>query len=234
MKDMEFRIKDTMEEIKAACFRAGREPGEVRLVVVSKNFNQQRIEEAYACGLRIFGENRVQELIEKIEVLPTDIEWHLIGTLQRNKVKYILGKVSLIHSVHSLSLAAEISKQSVMADLVTNILLQVNVSGEASKHGFCPQELLSQIKEICHMPGIKIKGLMTIAPMAEDSEEARPVFCELYHLAREIDRLGLSGVEMQELSMGMSDDFQVAVEEGATLLRIGSRIFGPRNYGDVV
>jgi hypothetical protein len=178
----------------------------------------------------MFGENRVQELIQKVPQLPPDIEWHLIGTLQRNKVKYIIDKVSLIHSVDSLALAQEISKRALKAGVTVNILLQANISQETSKSGFSEEELLQNIKEISVLPGIKIKGLMTIGPLVAEAEEVRPIFRRLKELSVEIDGMKLPQVEMKELSMGMSDDFTVAVEEGATLVRIGSRIFGPRNY----
>ncbi len=216
--------------IEAACQKRGRNPGEVKLIAVSKNFPVETIMKAYEAGQRMFGENRVQELVQKIPQLPPDIEWHLIGTLQRNKVKYIVDKVSLIHSVDSLLLAQEISKRALKAGVTVNILLQVNISQEASKSGFTEEELLKNIKEISTLSGIKIKGLMTIAPLVTDPEEVRPIFRRLKTLSGEINGMKLPQVEMKELSMGMSDDFAVAVEEGATLVRIGSKIFGPRNY----
>jgi len=218
------------EEIAQACRHVGRSPGEVKLVAVSKQFPVEKIKAAYLEGQCVFGENRVQELMQKKPLLPEGIEWHLIGTLQRNKVKQVLGNAVLIHSVHSRPLVQEISKQAAKQQMEAQILLQVNISGEESKHGFAEQELLRNIKEISWLPGIKIKGLMTIAPIAVDPEEVRPVFRRLRLLAQRIDELALPGVKMQELSMGMSDDFKVAIEEGATLVRIGSRLFGLRNY----
>jgi len=230
MSELSLRISELKEEIKAACQRAGRNPESIKLIAVSKNFGPEVIREAYVLGLKTLGENRVQELKGKKPLLPEDIEWHLIGTLQRNKVKDVVGEVALIHSVDSVALAREISKQAQKKAVEVPILLQVNVAGEASKHGFAPGEVLAAAKEICSLPGIKIKGLMTIAPISSDPEQVRPVFRQLRELSTVIAAAGLPGVEMQELSMGMSDDFSVAIEEGATLLRIGSRIFGPRIY----
>lgn len=230
MSEMARTITELTEEIASACRRAGREPAEVKLIAVSKNFEPAIIKEAYQSGLKVLGENRVQELKRKKNELPEDIEWHLIGTLQRNKVKDVIGEVALIHSVDSLSLAQEISKQALKRGIEVKILLQVNIAGEISKHGFSPTEVLDLVKEICTLPGIKIRGLMTVAPLAPEPEIVRSVFRQLKELSCTIERLALPNLEMQELSMGMSDDFTVAIEEGATLLRIGSRIFGTRNY----
>ncbi len=230
MSDLALRISSILDEITAACRKAGRDPHEVKLVAVSKNFAPEVIAEAYRLGLRTFGENRVQELKSKKPQLPADIEWHMIGTLQRNKVKDIVGEVALIHSVDSFSLAKEISKQVLKRNIESDILLQVNVAGESSKHGFSPAEVLEAVEEICVLPGIKIKGLMTIAPYADNPEEVRPVFRQLRKLAESLEGLDLPNLQMQELSMGMSNDFAVAIEEGATIVRIGSLIFGNRNY----
>lgn len=230
MSELARRIHELAQEITAACHRAGRDPAEIKLVAVSKNFEPDIIQEAYQLGLQVLGENRAQELKRKKPQLPEDIEWHLIGTLQRNKVKDVIGEVALIHSVDSLQLAQEISKQAQKKGIEVNILLQVNIAKEASKHGFAYVEVLEAIKEICLLSGIKIRGLMTVAPIAPEPELVRPVFRQLKELSCTIERLAIPGVEMQELSMGMSDDFAVAIEEGATLLRIGSRIFGHRTY----
>lgn len=229
MKEIDTNLQLVKEEIHQACLKVGRAPADVKLIAVSKNFSAEKVQEAYDLGQREFGENRVQELVRKQPLLPADIEWHLIGTLQRNKVKEIIDKVSLIHSVHKLTLAQEISKYALRHDKEINILLQVNIAMEESKSGFEQNELLAEIKEISKLPGIKIKGLMTIAPLVGDPEEVRPVFRQLNLLARGIEGLKLPGVEMNELSMGMSEDFRIAIEEGATLVRIGSRIFGQRN-----
>lgn len=217
------------ERIKAACERAGRTPDQVKLIAVSKNFPAEHIIPVYKAGQRSFGENRVQELLKKKVQMPGDIEWHLIGTLQRNKVKDIIDQVTLIHSVNSVELAREISKLAVKKNIKVNILLQVNVSGEISKHGFNPEEIFTAFKEIRALAGIKIKGLMTMAPIAENTEDVRPVFRGLFKLARKLEAEN-PGIVLPELSMGMSDDFEIAVEEGATLVRVGSRIFGQRIY----
>lgn len=217
-------------QLSSTSMEAGRNPGDVQLVAVSKNFGVESIREAYEAGQRAFGENRVQELMEKIPLLPDDIQWHLIGTLQRNKVKYIVGKVHLIHSVDSLRLAQEISRIARRNNQQVSILLQVNIAQETTKSGFAPEELLKDIQEISELPGIQIKGLMSIAPIGSDPEEVRPFFRSLKELSGIISSLNLPGVKMQELSMGMSDDYLTAVEEGATIVRIGSRIFGQRIY----
>lgn len=229
MRDAGAAIEMIEGEIGLACKRVGRDPAEVKLVAVSKNFPAERVLEVYNRGQRRFGENRVQELVKKRAALPEDIEWHMIGTLQRNKVKAIINKVALIHSVCSLPLAREISKHATAQNLEVPVLLQVNIAEEATKSGFQQHEILAAVKEICLLPGIKVRGLMTMAPIANDPEDVRPVFRRLKMLAQEIETLRFPGVEMKELSMGMSDDYIVAVEEGATYVRIGSRIFGPRN-----
>lgn len=230
MADIKEILATIKAEIVTACQRTGRDPEEVKLVAVSKSFPAEAVQKVYDCGQRVFGENRVQELLRKMEVLPADIEWHLIGSLQRNKVKDVVGKAALIHSVDSLGLAQEISKHASRKNLAVNVLLQVNVSGEESKHGFTPEELCRDVEEISQLAGIKIKGLMTIAPLAENPEECRPVFRQLQQLAWKLETKGYPGAKWLELSMGMSDDFCVAVEEGATMVRIGSRIFGARQY----
>lgn len=231
MNDIAARVTAVRQEIAAACQRVGRDLPEVKLVAVSKNFPPETIMEAYRQGLNVLGENRVQELLSKKAQLPGDVEWHLIGSLQRNKVKDILGEVALIHSVDSLSLAREISKQAEKRGTgQARILLQVNVAEEASKHGFKTSEVLPAIKEISNLSRIKLYGLMTIAPHTDDPERARPVFRQLKELSSKIAELELPNISMQELSMGMSKDFSVAIEEGATILRIGSNIFGTRHY----
>ncbi len=223
-------IEDIFGEIKVACDRVGRKPQEVKLVAVSKMFPVEVVQSAYETGLRVFGENKVQELTGKMPLLPQDIEWHLIGTLQKNKVKYVVGKVALIHSVDSAALLSEISRQAVKKGVIVPVLLQVNVAGEETKQGFDTEEILREIKDFSGIRGIKIKGLMTMAPIADDPEKVRYVFRELKSLSERIRNLALPGIEMGELSMGMSDDFKIAVEEGATVVRIGSRVFGARNY----
>ncbi len=215
-------------EIAAACQKAGRQVQEVRLVAVSKFVPVEKILTVYNMGQKAFGENRVQDLLKKRLLLPLDIEWHLIGTLQRNKVKDIVGLVSVIHSVDSILLAREISRCAVKKNVTVTVLLQVNIAKEAAKHGFLKDDLFNSIFEIAGLPGINVRGLMTIAPLVPDPESIRDVFSDLKLLAQQIDALRLESITMEELSMGMSDDFHVAIEEGATLVRIGSRIFGPR------
>ena len=200
------------------------------LIAVSKTKPVEMIEEAMEAGARVFGENKVQELCDKYEQLPKDLHWHLIGHLQRNKVKYIVDKAELIHSVDSLKLAEEISKEALKKNVEVNILIEVNVAEEESKFGVSVEETLALVEEIAKLPGIHIQGLMTIAPYTTDPEENRPVFRTLKKLAVDIKKKNIDNVCMDVLSMGMTGDYQVAVEEGATLVRVGTGIFGERNY----
>ena len=186
--------------------------------------------EAYACGCRDFGENKVQELTSKFEVMPKDIRWHMIGHLQTNKVKYIVDKVCLIHSVDSLKLAQEISAQAVKKQVNVSILIEVNMAGEETKFGVKPQETEALIREISLLPGISIKGLMTIAPYVEDAEDNRQYFKQLKQLAVDISYKNIDNVNMSILSMGMTGDYVTAVEEGASCVRVGTGIFGERQY----
>ena len=203
---------------------------DVTLIAVSKTKPIEMIEEAMEAGARVFGENKVQELCDKYEQLPKDLHWHLIGHLQRNKVKYIVDKAELIHSVDSLKLAEEISKEALKKNVEVNILIEVNVAEEESKFGVSVEETLALVEEIAKLPGIHIQGLMTIAPYTTDPEENRPVFRTLKKLAVDIKKKNIDNVCMDVLSMGMTGDYQVAVEEGATLVRVGTGIFGERNY----
>lgn len=223
-------IYEVQENIANACKRANRNVSEVKLIAVSKTKPVSDIEEAYATGTRDFGENKVQELNEKYPASPKDINWHLIGHLQRNKVKYIVDKVYLIHSVDSVRLAEQISMDAVKKNVSVNILVQVNVANEETKFGLSEEETINIVKEISELPNIKIKGLMTIAPYTENPESNRKYFKELKQLSLKIDSLNIPGVEMKELSMGMTGDYEVAIEEGATLVRVGTGIFGNRNY----
>lgn len=202
----------------------------VKLVAVSKTKPESDIMEAYDAGIRDFGENKVQELVSKYEDLPRDIRWHLIGHLQRNKVKYIIGKTYLIHSVDSLRLAQEIEKEAAKRNVTVDILVQVNISGEESKFGITKEEAPALVDEIVKMPHINLKGLMTIAPETSNPEEIRYVFKGLKELSIDIDYLNRDNNPVCELSMGMSGDFEAAIVEGATYVRIGSSIFGARNY----
>ncbi|AVX31403.1 YggS family pyridoxal phosphate-dependent enzyme [Carboxydocella sp. ULO1] len=208
------------EEIRTAALRAGRRPEEITLVAVSKTVPPEGIQAALAAGVTDLGENRVQELLAKQPELPPGLRWHLIGTLQTNKVKYIIDRIHLLHSLDRWELAREISKRASARGLILKALIQVNVSGEETKHGLAPGDVPVFYREVQELPGLQIEGLMTMAPFVADAEQARPYFRQLRELARE---LGL-----KHLSMGMSNDYQVAIEEGATLVRIGSDIFGAR------
>lgn len=227
-------LKENLEyvqnNIKEAVQRSGRDIKDVVLIAVSKTKPVEMIKEVYDLGVRDFGENRVQELTEKYDKLPGDIRWHLIGHLQTNKVKYIIDKAYMIHSVDSLKLASEISREAVKHSLTANILIEVNVSGEESKFGVTPSELEEMIRQISVLPGISVKGLMTVAPYVVDSEENRAIFVKMKQLAVDITRKNIDNVSMDYLSMGMSGDYTVAVEEGATYVRVGTSIFGERNY----
>ena len=219
-----------MNNIKKACKKAGRASEDVTLIAVSKTKPVTMLQEIYDHGCRDFGENKVQELVDKYEVLPKDIKWHMIGHLQRNKVKYIVDKVYLIHSVDSLRLAEEISKEALKKNVEVNIMVEVNVAKEETKFGTTSQEAIDLVDKISQLPGIHIKGLMTIAPYVEDSEENRQYFAQLKQLSVDIITKNIDNVSMDILSMGMSGDYVVAVEEGATYVRVGTGIFGERDY----
>lgn len=201
------------------------------LIAVSKTKPVSMLMEAYDEGCRDFGENKVQELVEKWEQMPKDIRWHMIGHLQRNKVKYIIDKVYLIHSVDSYNLAETISKEAVKKQVTVNVLVEVNVSGEESKFGVSCEKTLELVQHISALPNICVKGLMTIAPFVENAEENRQYFLKLRHLSVDIKSKKIDNVSMDILSMGMTGDYVVAAEEGATYVRVGSGIFGERNYG---
>lgn len=227
-------IKDNLaivhQNIRKACESADRNTDEVTLIAVSKTKPVSMLTEAYACGCRDFGENKVQELTSKFEVMPKDIRWHMIGHLQTNKVKYIVDKVCLIHSVDSLKLAQEISAQAVKKQVNVSILIEVNMAGEETKFGVKPQETEALIREISLLPGISIKGLMTIAPYVEDAEDNRQYFKQLKQLAVDISYKNIDNVNMSILSMGMTGDYVTAVEEGASCVRVGTGIFEERQY----
>lgn len=216
------------ERICAACKRAGRERNEVTLVAVSKTKPVDMIREAMETGIVDFGENKVQELTEKEAIIEKPLQWHLIGHLQRNKVKYIVDKACLIHSVDSLRLAEQINIEAEKKNLVCPILIEVNVAKEDSKFGVFPEDTLALITEIAKFPHIKIKGLMTIAPFVENAEENRIHFQNLKKLNIDIKSKNIDNVDMDILSMGMTGDFEVAIEEGATHVRVGTGIFGGR------
>ncbi|WP_026891313.1 YggS family pyridoxal phosphate-dependent enzyme [Lacrimispora aerotolerans] len=221
-------LEEVNKRILSACEKAGRDPKEVTLIAVSKTKPASMIEEAYGAGVRDFGENKVQELCEKHKELPQDIKWHMIGHLQRNKVKQIIGKTVLIHSVDSLRLAEQIEEEAGKQDLIIDILLEINVAEEDSKFGFKLEEAESAILKIATFPHVRIKGLMTIAPFVENSEENRSVFKKLRQFYVDMQRKNIDNVSMSLLSMGMTGDYEVAIEEGATLVRVGTGIFGTR------
>ena len=219
--------------IEEACRRVGRRPEEVTLITVSKTHPVPVLKEAYEAGARDFGENKVQELVDKLPQLPEDIKWHMIGHLQRNKVKYIIGRTTLIHSVDSLRLAEEINTEAVKKGITADILIEVNVAEEESKFGVTVRELPMLTEEIAKLPGVQIKGLMTIAPYTENSEENRVFFRKLKQLSVDITAKNIDNVSMDVLSMGMTGDYVVAVEEGATCVRVGTGIFGQRDYDNI-
>ncbi len=227
-------IKDNIEEvrnnIRVACERVGRDPSEVTLLAVSKTKPISMIRECMEAGQRAFGENYVQELEEKYAQLGNTVDWHMIGHLQRNKVKYVIDKVSLIHSVDSLRLAEQIQKEAAKLEHTARVLLEVNVAHEESKWGFTIDETIDAVKAVGAMPDVKVCGLMTSAPITEDAETNRQYFRELRQLYDHIGALHIPNVDMQVLSMGMTGDYVVAVEEGSTLVRVGTGIFGARDY----
>ncbi len=217
------------ENIAQACKRCGRDSKEVTLIAVSKTKPVTMIQEAMECGKREFGENKAQEMKEKYEVLPKDIKWHFIGHLQTNKVKYVVGRACLIHSVDSLHLAEAVEAESAKKDVISDILIEVNVAEEESKFGLKMEETLNLVENIAKMPHIRIKGLMTIAPFVENQEENRVVFRKLRELSVDIAKKNIDNVSMSVLSMGMTNDYEVAIEEGATYVRVGTGIFGERS-----
>lgn len=218
------------KKVQEACKRAGRNREEVTLIAVSKTKPVSMIEELLSHGVVDFGENKVQELTAKYEVLPKDLNWHLIGHLQRNKVKYIIDKACLIHSVDSIRLAETISQEAVKKNVTASILVEVNVAEEESKFGVTSEETEKLVEEISKLPNIEVKGLMTIAPFVENSEENRLVFRNLRNLSVDIAAKKFNNVTMNVLSMGMTGDYEVAIEEGATMVRVGTGIFGERDY----
>lgn len=226
-------ISENLEWVKSriadATGKSGRAPESIRLVAVSKTVSIEKIIEAREAGAELFGENRVQEALEKIDRLgPDGPVWHFIGHLQKNKVKQILGRFELIHSVDSVDLAKVINEKSQARNLITPILIQVNVSGEAAKFGLAPDALEGALRALSKLSAVRVEGLMTIPPNDSDPEKSRKFFSRLRELRDQMAELGLEGIYLRELSMGMSSDFTVAIEEGATLVRVGSALFGDR------
>ena len=224
------RLEEVEERIQEACRRAGRDRSEVTLIAVSKTKPAEVLKEAYDLGIRVFGENKVQELTEKYEVLPKDIRWHMIGHLQTNKVKYIADKVELIHSVDSLKLAETIEKEAAKRNRTIDILVEVNVAEEESKFGLKVEEVIPFIEKVAGFSHINVRGLMTIAPFVENPEKNRSVFADLRKLSVDITEKNIDNVNVSILSMGMTNDYEVAIEGGATMVRVGTGIFGARNY----
>ena len=218
------------ENIKKACEKAGRDRNEVTLIAVSKTKPVEMLKEVYDTGIRNFGENKVQEMCEKMDVLPEDIKWHMIGHLQRNKVKYIAGRTELIHSVDTYRLAEEINIQAKKKNIIIPILVEVNIAGEESKFGTSAEDAMLLVEDISKLENVRIKGLMIIAPYVEDAEENRPYFRKIKQLAVDIANKNIDNVSMEILSMGMTGDYMVAIEEGSTMVRVGTGIFGARNY----
>ncbi len=228
MNTIRDHLTEVRENIRKACERAGRSPEEVTLIAVSKTKPLFMLEEAYEAGARDFGENKVQEILEKAPKMPEDARFHMIGHLQRNKVKQVLPHAVLIHSVDSLRLAEQIDQEAEKLGITANILLEVNVAKEESKFGMMPEEVPELTEQIAALPHLRIQGLMTIAPFVDDPEKNRPVFQKLYQLSVDIKKKNIDNVSMSVLSMGMTGDYQVAVEEGATMIRVGTGIFGAR------
>jgi len=216
-------------KIKEAAEKTGKKSEEIKLVAVTKTIEVERIKEALTAGVTAIGENRVQEARGKYASLPQELEWHLIGSLQTNKVKQAVEIFAMIHSVDRIPLANEISKQCVKLGKTMDVLIQVNISGEETKQGADLEEAESLVRYAAALPGIRVKGLMTIAPFVEEPQEARPVFRRLKKMQEELQKQSIVGIELDYLSMGMTNDFMVAIEEGANIVRVGSGIFGERN-----
>lgn len=227
MKQISENIKAVLLQIEDAADRVGREPGSINLLAATKNRSPEEISEAVAAGVRVAGENRVQELLAKARDVRGPVEWHFIGHLQRNKARQVVGLVRLVHSVDSLRLAREIDRLAEEAGLVQEVLVQVNVASEESKNGVAPDELKQFLDEAGMLRNIDIRGLSTIAPLVKDQEEARWVFRSLAGMGRRLQG-ECGGFSCRDLSMGMTNDFEVAVEEGSTYVRIGTGVFGPR------
>ena len=223
-------LKDVEARVCAACERSGRKREDVTLIAVSKTKPVPMLQEIYDENIRDFGENKVQELVEKYDELPQDIKWHMIGHLQRNKVKYVVGRAALIHSVDSVRLAEAIDQEAEKKGIVMPVLVEVNVASEESKFGVRVEECADFIENIAKMEHISVEGLMTIAPFVENAEDNRKYFAKLRELSVDISAKNIDNVNMRDLSMGMTGDYEVAIEEGATMVRVGTGIFGERNY----
>lgn len=227
-------IKENIDIVKnniiKSANKSGRDISDITLIAVSKTKPIEMLKEAYECGMRDFGENKVQEILDKYDKMPTDVRWHMIGHLQTNKVKYIIDKVYAIHSVDSIKLANEISKQAVKHNVSIRVLLEVNVAEEESKFGITSDEVINFAKEVASLHNIKVEGLMTVAPYVDDPELNRQYFVDLAQLSVDINNENIDNGYGNKLSMGMTNDYCIAIEEGATFVRVGTGIFGERNY----
>ena len=228
--DIVSNIRTIRERIAAAATRAGRDPGGIQLMAVSKTVPPERIREAMEAGITLLGENYVQEAREKIPAVGQNISWHMIGHLQTNKVKYVINLFDWIHSVDRLELARELDKRAGQNNRRLNALIEVNVSGEESKNGVEASHALELVRQVSVLPHLSVRGLMTMPPYSDNPETSRPYFQALRQLRDEISGAAIPGIRMDELSMGMTDDFEVAIEEGATIIRVGRAIFGTRHY----
>lgn len=227
-------IKENLDEVKdkiaAAAIKSGRQPEEITLIAVTKTLSIDVINAAMALGITDVGENKVQEVMDKYELVNNEPNWHLIGHLQTNKVKFIIDKVSLIHSVDSLRLAEEISKRCEKAEKIMEILIQINVAEEETKFGIQRDEIFELVEAVSQLPNLKIKGLMTIAPYTDNEEELRKYFREMKDIFETLKKTMYNRTDMTYLSMGMTNDYELAIEEGSNMVRIGTGIFGARNY----
>jgi len=231
LTSIQLNVKKVKQKIWQVALRADRDPEDIQLVAVTKNVEQARIHEAIDAGITDVGENRVQELLKKQEILGKIVKWHLIGHLQTNKVKFIMGEVALIHALDRIRLAAELDRRAEEQGITVTALVQVNVAGEATKYGLTVPELMPFLRVCSRFSHLRIQGLMTIAPYVSDPEAVRPVFAELRRQFELVQAEAIAGVQMRYLSMGMTNDFEVAIAEGANLVRIGTAIFGSRQVG---
>lgn len=230
MDDIRVNINEIKEDINRICQKCNRNPEEITLIAVSKTVDADRINHAIDCGISNLGENKVQEIMDKYDLVSKNVNWHLIGHLQTNKVKYIIDKVELIHSVDSIKLAEEINKRAQKNNIIKDVLVQINVAEEDTKFGISIDEAVDFVKSISGFDNIRIMGLMTIAPYDPDPEKVRPVFRRLKEKFSELAQMHLPNTFMKYLSMGMSNDYSIAIEEGSNMIRIGTAIFGKRNY----
>ncbi|MDF2677756.1 MAG: alanine racemase domain protein [Bacillota bacterium] len=233
--DIKENIDNILEKIKVAAEKSGRKSEDIILIAVSKTVDWEKAKEAVEAGVNNLGENRVQEITNKYEQfdnlnLNSNVNWHMIGHLQKNKVKYIIDKVNLIHSVENLELANEINKRAAQHNLISNVLIELNIGEEESKFGISDENVIEFVKSLEQFEHIKVLGLMTVAPYAENPEDVRWVFKKMKEIYNNISNINLRNTEMKYLSMGMTNDFEIAIEEGSNIVRIGTAIFGARDY----